>query len=110
MSLTYDAPTGTGKTTVHTDTYHGRLITLAPNERVVETVEFETDDPAIQGEMTISFTLTAADGGTDLLAVHDRLSPGLSPAGNELGWRLSLAKLAALVDAGRAVAPERLPA
>ena len=25
ISLKYDEPTGTGKTTAHTDTYHGRL-------------------------------------------------------------------------------------
>lgn len=25
ISLTYDAPTGTGKTTAHTDTFHGRF-------------------------------------------------------------------------------------
>jgi hypothetical protein len=40
------------------------------------------------------------DGGTEILAVHDRLPPGLSPADNEAGWRSSLAKLAALVEAG----------
>jgi uncharacterized protein YndB with AHSA1/START domain len=100
ISLTYDAPTETGKTTAHTDTYHGRFITLVPDEKVVEVVEFETADPAMQGEMTITITLADADGGTDLLAVHDRLPPGLSPADNEAGWRSSLAKLAALVEAG----------
>jgi uncharacterized protein YndB with AHSA1/START domain len=42
ISLTYDAPTGTGKTTAHTDTYHGRFVTLVPNVRVIEAVEFET--------------------------------------------------------------------
>jgi uncharacterized protein YndB with AHSA1/START domain len=26
VSLTYDEPTGTGKTTEHTDTYHGHFI------------------------------------------------------------------------------------
>ncbi len=46
------------------------------------------------------FTLADADGGTDVLAVHDRLPRGLSPADNEAGWRSSLAKLAALVEAG----------
>src|SRR4051812_6749247 len=46
ISLTYDAPTGTGKTTAHTDTYHGRFVKLVPNEQVVEVVEFETGDPA----------------------------------------------------------------
>jgi uncharacterized protein YndB with AHSA1/START domain len=99
ISLTYDTPTATGKTTAHTDTYHGRFVRLVPGEEVVEVVEFETADPALQGEMTIRFSLADADGGTDLLAVHDRLPPGLSPADNETGWRASLAKLAALVEA-----------
>ena len=90
ISLTYDAPTGTGKTTAHTDTYHGRFVKLVPNEQVVEVVEFETDDPALRGEMTITITLADADGGTDLLAVHDGLPPGLSAADNETGWRMSL--------------------
>jgi uncharacterized protein YndB with AHSA1/START domain len=99
ISLTYDAPTGTGKTTAHTDTYHGHFVRLVPNEQVMEVVEFETDDPALQGEMTITMTLTDAGGGTEITAVHDRLPPGLSSADNETGWRLSLAKLAALVEA-----------
>jgi uncharacterized protein YndB with AHSA1/START domain len=99
ISLTYDAPTGAGKSTAHTDTYHGRFIRLVPDEEVVEVVEFETADPALQGEMTITISLAEADGGTEILAVHDRLPPGLSPADNETGWRSSLAKLAALVEA-----------
>src|SRR3989454_1351713 len=70
ISLTYDAPTGTGKTTAQTDTYHGRFVQLVPNEKVVEVVEFETADPTLRGEMTISFTLVDADDGTDVLAVH----------------------------------------
>jgi uncharacterized protein YndB with AHSA1/START domain len=98
ISLTYDAPTGTGKTSAHTDTYHGRFIELVPDEKVVEVVEFETANPALQGEMTITISLADAEGGTEILAVHDRLPPGLSPADNEAGWRSSLAKLAALVD------------
>jgi uncharacterized protein YndB with AHSA1/START domain len=98
ISLTYDAPTAAGKTTAQTDTYHGRFVTLVPNERVVETVEFETPNPAMQGEMTITITLAEHDGGTELTAVHDGLPPGLSPVDNETGWRLSLGKLAALVE------------
>jgi uncharacterized protein YndB with AHSA1/START domain len=102
ISLTYDAPTGTGKTSAHTDTYHGRFVTLVADERVVEVVEFETADPAMRGEMTITITIALGDagGGTEIVAVHDGLPPGLSAADNELGWRLSLAKLAALVEAG----------
>jgi len=99
ISLTYDAPTGTGKTTAHTDTYHGRFVKLVPNEQIVEVDEFETNDSAMTGEMTITFKLTDADGGTDVLAVHDNLPPGVSPADNETGWQMALDKLAALVEA-----------
>jgi len=98
ISLTYDTAVGAGKTTAHSDTYHGRFVTLVPNERVVEAVEFETADAALRGEMTITISLLDADGGTDVIAVHDALPPGLSPADNETGWRMSLAKLAALVE------------
>jgi uncharacterized protein YndB with AHSA1/START domain len=100
ISLTYDEPTATGKTTAHTDTYHGRFVTLVPGERVVEVMEFETADPAMRGEMRVTFTLSDAGDGTDVLAVHDDLPPGVAPADNETGWRMALDKLAALVEAG----------
>jgi uncharacterized protein YndB with AHSA1/START domain len=100
ISLTYDAPTGTGKTTPRTDTYHGRFVKLVPDEQVVEVDEFETTDPALRGEMTITITLADGDGGTDLFAIHEGLPPGVSPADNEAGWRMALAKLAVLVETG----------
>lgn len=98
ISLTYDALTGTGKTTAHTDTYHGHFVKLVPNEQVVQVMEFETDDPQMRGEMTSTFTLTDADGGTDVHGVHANVPPGVAPADNELGWRMALDKLAALVE------------
>jgi len=98
ISLTYNEPTETGKTSAHTDTYHGHFVTLIPNERVVEVMAFETTDPAMQGEMIATFILTDEDGGTNVLAIHDNLPPGLSAADNELGWRMSLDQLAALVE------------
>jgi uncharacterized protein YndB with AHSA1/START domain len=91
ISLTYEGSTGAGKTTAHTDTYHRRFMKLVPHEQIVEVVEFETSDPALRGEMTITTTLTDAGGGTDLLAVHDVLPPGLSPIDNELGSSEALA-------------------
>jgi uncharacterized protein YndB with AHSA1/START domain len=101
VSLTYDEPTGSGKTTSHTDTYHGRFVRLVPDEQVVEVDEFETADPALRGEMTITITLAdAPGGGTELVAVHEGLPSGVRPADNETGWRMALAKLAALVEGG----------
>lgn len=99
ISLTYDEPTGIGKTTARTDTYHGRFVKLVTNEQVVEVVEFETTDPALRGEMTITISLAdAVGGGTDVFAVHDGLPPGVPIADNDTGWQEALAKLAALVE------------
>jgi len=99
VSLTYVAESATGKTSEHTDTYHGRFARLVPNERVVEVDEFETADPAMKGEMVSTITLTdAADGGTDVVGLHEGLPPGVSIADNETGWRMALAKLATLAE------------
>ena len=101
ISLTYEAPTGTGKTTAQTDTYHGHFVRLVPNEQVVEVLEFETTDPELRGEMTITTTLADADGGTDVLVVHEGIPDGVATIDNETGTRMSLANLAALVEADR---------
>ncbi|HEV7885496.1 MAG TPA: SRPBCC family protein [Solirubrobacteraceae bacterium] len=98
ISLTYQAPDRAGKTEGRTDTYHGRFVTLVPNELVVEVDEFETDDDALRGEMTITIRLSDADGATELVAEHDGLPAGVSQADNEVGWREALARLTALVE------------
>jgi uncharacterized protein YndB with AHSA1/START domain len=100
ISLTYDAPTSAGKTSSQTDTFHGRFATLVPDEQVVQRVEFETDNPAMRGEMTITITLRDVDGGTEVDYLHEGLPPGVAPADNETGSRMALDKLAALVERG----------
>jgi hypothetical protein len=75
-------------------------VKLVTNEELVEVVEFETADPALRSEMAITITLADADGGTDVVAVHDGLPSGLATADNETGRRASLVRLAAHVEAG----------
>src|SRR4051812_29797485 len=48
ISLTYDAPTTAGKSDDRTDTFEGRFVALEPGRRVVQAVEFETDDMSTQ--------------------------------------------------------------
>lgn len=99
VSLTYDSPDSQGKTSAHTDTYHGRFVSLVPNSLVVEILEFETTNPAMSGEMTITYKLSPSAGGTNLLIMHEGLPDGVPPTDNELGWQMSLDKLAALAEA-----------
>ena len=98
VTLTYETPDAQGKTTTRSDTYRARFSRLVPDELVVEVDEFETVDPRLAGEMTMTITLRDRDGGTDLLAVHEDVPPGVTPEDNELGWRMALDRLAALLE------------
>jgi uncharacterized protein YndB with AHSA1/START domain len=100
VSLSYDLPTGTGKTAERTDTYHGRFVKLVPDQQVVEVLEFETPDPELRGEMTVTTTLTDTADGTDVLMVHEGIPDKIPPADNETGTRMALDNLARLVEAG----------
>ena len=100
VTLTYESPDGQGKTTARSDTYLGRFTHLVPDELVVEVDEFETTDPLFAGEMTMTITLREHDGGTELTAVHEGVPAGVPPEDNELGWRMALDRLAALVEPG----------
>ena len=105
ISLTYDLPGHAGKSTSRTDTYRGYFAKIVRDERVVEVLEFETDDPALSGSMTMSTTLIERDGGTEVIVVHDGIPDSVPPADNETGTRMALANLAALVE--RAVAHDK---
>ncbi len=98
VTLTYEAPDRQGKTTAQSDAYRGRFTRLVPDELVVEVDEFETADPRLAGEMTMTITLRDHDGSTELLAVHEGVPAGVAPEDNELGWRMALDRLAALVE------------
>jgi len=64
----------------------------------VERIEFETDDPDLQGAMTMTWTLRDADEGTELEVLHEGLPDVVPPEDNETGTRMSLTKLAAYVE------------
>lgn len=99
ISLTYDDPSRAGKTNDATDTFEGRFVSLVPGREVTQLIEFDTDEPDIAGEMTITYSLSdAPEGGTNLVGLHENLPPGVDPEANEMGWTMSLGKLARLVE------------
>jgi uncharacterized protein YndB with AHSA1/START domain len=97
MSLYYpdDEPEALGKTAVREDRTRVRFTALEPGRRVVWAVLFDTEDPSLQAEMTITVTLKPAEGGTRVTMLSENLPPGLKPADNKEGSRQSLEKLAA---------------
>ena len=98
VSLTYDAPDRAGKTEARTDTYTGRFVRLVPGELVVEVDEFETGDPTLRGEMTMTFRLSGDGDATELQAEHTGVPDGVDAEANEQGWREALDRLAALLE------------
>jgi len=100
ISLTYPnaADAGRGKTSSDMDTYHGRFVELIPDEKIVEAIEFETQDPHFMGEMTMTVTLADVAGGTEVTLSYENVPAGIRPEDNEAGTRSSLQKLAALVE------------
>ncbi len=97
MSLYY--PEGeterAGKTAEREDRTRVRFAAVTPGRQVVWAVLFDTDDPALKGEMTITVSLEPAEGGTRVTMLSENLPPGLKPADNKEGSKESLKKLAA---------------
>jgi uncharacterized protein YndB with AHSA1/START domain len=100
MSLYYppDEQVFRGKTADREDRVEVRFVELAPPHRLVEAIRFDTADPTLQGEMTMTATFEAAAGGTDVTLLFQNLPPGLRPEDNDEGARLSLEQLARRVE------------
>lgn len=100
MSLVYEKPEDSqrGKTTGDTDTFQGRFAKLIPDEKIVEVIEFESQDPAFAGEMRMIVSFADAEGGTEVTVVCEDIPRGIRVEDNELGCKESLQKLAALLE------------
>src|SRR5262245_61115890 len=96
LVLTYDEPdhSAPGKTSEHSDVVRGRFLELIPNERIVQLVEFESEDPAFAGQMKMTWTLTPVPGGTDVSIRCENGPEGIRPEDHEAGFRSTLENLA----------------
>jgi uncharacterized protein YndB with AHSA1/START domain len=96
MSLYYppEERTPRGKTSDREDMVGVRFLELVPPQRIVEAVNFATDDPAFLGEMRMTVSLVEVAGGTEVTLQFDNLPAGLGIEDNDAGARLSLEQLA----------------
>ncbi|NBE56248.1 SRPBCC family protein [Streptomyces boluensis] len=100
MVLTYLDPTGSpGKTSEATDVVEVGFVDLVEPELVVQQAEFEADDPAYAGTMTMTWNLTGTGHGTEVTVTATGVPPGIGQADHEAGIASSLAHLAAYVEA-----------
>jgi uncharacterized protein YndB with AHSA1/START domain len=99
VSLTYEDTSAVGKTEPHTDSYRGYFVELVPDTLVVERDRFDSKDATLSEEMTSRIELRdAPEGGTLVTGIHEPVPKGVRLEDNAEGWRMSLAKLAALAE------------
>ena len=99
MVLTYsDASGAPGKASAESDIVEARFIDVVPGERVVQAVDFVSDDPAYAGTMTMTWEVMAVDAGTRVDIVAEDVPDGISAEDHAAGLASSLANLAAYVE------------
>lgn len=99
LTLTYaDASAAPGKSTADSDVVEARFVDVVPGVRVVQAVDFVSDDPAFAGTMIMTWEVAAADSGTLVEIRADAVPDGVSAEDHAIGLASSLANLAAYVE------------
>ena len=90
------APESGGKSSVDADVVDVRFVEIVRNDRVVQTVEFDSDDSSFAGTMTMTWAVTAVSANSTRVDIKaDDVPPGVSSTDHIDGLRSSLANLAA---------------
>lgn len=99
MELIYRGDHSTaGKTSDDMDVIEGRFAELVANERVVQLVAFQSDDPAFAGDMKMTWSLAPAKGGTEVSIIVENVPAGISREDHDRGLRSTLENLARFVE------------
>jgi uncharacterized protein YndB with AHSA1/START domain len=99
MVLTYaDPTTGSGKATADSDIVEACFIDVAPGRRVVQAVDFVSDDPAFAGTMTMTWEVTSEGTGSRVEIRAEDVPAGISAEEHAAGLASSLANLAAYLE------------
>jgi Activator of Hsp90 ATPase homolog 1-like protein len=60
-----------------------KFVELVPSAKIVEVVEFESQDPAFRGEMRLTVTLADVDEGTEVAMFFENIPEGIRLEDNE---------------------------
>ena len=99
LVLTYaDASLSPGKATADSDIVEARYVELVPDVRVVQEVDFDSDDPSFAGTMRMTWAVALVDGGTRVDIIAEGVPEGISAEDHATGLASSLANLAEHVE------------
>ena len=89
-----DTSDGRGKATESTDIVEGRFVEIVPNMRVVQAINFVSDDSDFAGTMTMTWQLTPEGDRTRVEIQAENVPNGISAQDHAAGLNSSLANLA----------------
>ncbi|GAB3238742.1 SRPBCC family protein [Glycomyces halotolerans] len=99
LVLTYaDGSDAPGKATADSDVVDARFVEIVPGERVVQAIDFVSDDPAFAGTMTMTWSVTPAGAGSRVEISAADVPTGISAEDHAAGLASSLANLAAYLE------------
>lgn len=98
MTLIYADGEG-GKSEDDRDVVEGRFVELVPDSRVVQRVEFDGQDAAFHGAMTIIWRIDPLERGTRVTVTCEDVPVGIRRKEHVAGLRSTLANLAAFAEA-----------
>lgn len=95
LILTYAEPEGSGaKSSADSDIVEARFVEIVHNDRVVQAIDFVSDDRAFAGTMTMTCAVVETDDGTLVEFIADDVPTGISAEDHVTGMTSSLANLA----------------
>jgi len=98
LVLTYLDGANTGKATADSDIVHATFIEIEPDARVVQAVDFLSDDSSFAGTMTMTWAVSAHPDGAQVTIRAEDVPAGISAEDHVVGMSSSLAQLAAFVE------------
>jgi uncharacterized protein YndB with AHSA1/START domain len=99
MVLTYaDAWAARGKATADSDIVEARFVDMVPGVRVVQAVDFVSDEPGYAGTMTMTWEVARVGAGTRIEIRAANVPDGISAEDHAAGLASSLANLAAYLE------------
>jgi uncharacterized protein YndB with AHSA1/START domain len=98
LVLTYAEPTGAAKSSPDSDIVEARYVEIVPNDRVVQAVDFVSDDRAFAGTMRMTWAVRAVHDGTLVEFIADDVPEGISAEDHTAGMASSLEHLASHLE------------
>lgn len=87
-----------GKTSAKEDRFTAKFVELIPGEKISQAIIFDSNDPALSGEMIVNISFKSENAETKVAITFTNIPSGINPKDNEAGTKLTLEKLAHYVE------------